>query len=305
MAFSNAQNVVSPVTTLLHSAPLCSTEIHWGLEPPRNVRRLSSNFVVEAFPRNLGGNGTNATRNATRNAVRPVAERNAERAEPMERQVTTEEVKDEEQWAERRCDEAEFVEFCGNLGLTFFIGILMPWFLNLISRGCLAFWGWFHYLFGDAMKIVFYFPRLPPPIGESFLADVFRIFVGRHVSYFSARTLTSWNHVALLRVAEIFWLSPSQSSLWGIIDRCVPRALRTKVHGDPCRFLAGRPRQRCQQETKVHHLFPPIDERMKYIIYIYIIILYIYMYNISEYTYNVTTHPQFDHKWWYILRILF
>ena len=46
-----------------------------GLEPPRNVRRLSSNFVVEAFP--------------TRQAARPAAE-------PMERQVTTEEVKDEE-----------------------------------------------------------------------------------------------------------------------------------------------------------------------------------------------------------------
>ena len=57
------------------------------------MRRLSSNFVVEAFPRNLGGNGTNAMRNA----VRPVAERNAERAEPMERQVTTEEVKDAEE----------------------------------------------------------------------------------------------------------------------------------------------------------------------------------------------------------------
>ena len=72
---------------------------HQGLEPPRNVRRLSSNFVVEA-PR-IGGNGLGTTA-WPRTALRPVAERNErterkeERSEPMERQVTTEEVKDEE-----------------------------------------------------------------------------------------------------------------------------------------------------------------------------------------------------------------
>eukprot|EP00435_Cladocopium_sp_Y103_P062869 s147_g24.t1 len=66
-------------------ASFCHPGAALGLEPPRNVRRLSSNWtVVEAFPRNLG----------TRNAAHTLrAERQV--AEPMERQVTTEEVKED------------------------------------------------------------------------------------------------------------------------------------------------------------------------------------------------------------------
>ena len=113
------------------------------------------------------------------------------------------------------------------------------------------------------MKIVFYFPR--EAANRRIDWQFFWIFVGRHVIFCKDTHIimepccTPESGRKLLTFAQ-------QSSLWGIIDRCVPGALR-KNNGDRCRFPAGRPRQTCQQETKVHHLFPQLmkEWNMSYI----------------------------------------